>query len=233
MDERVLSAAANNAQWCDLVCRSHGIPTAFDERVWVALRRAPEFYPDVVTLVPGVVAEELPASVLDAPGAYVKDSFADLDLGPCGYEELFEAQWIFRAPAAAPRGRGLDWTSVETEQRLVEWTEAAGLTGILPGGLLRDPAVRFLAARTADGLAAGAIAHRTGSVAGVSNVFARTVTTEEAWDGLADAANAVFRSLPLVGYESGDPLQAALAAGFIAIGELRVWKDANAPALSS
>jgi hypothetical protein len=68
VDDRVLWAAANNARWCDLVCRSHGIPTAMHPGVWVALRRAPELYPDAVTLLPGVVAEDALRSAPDGPG---------------------------------------------------------------------------------------------------------------------------------------------------------------------
>lgn len=45
-----MNPARNNADWCDLVCRSHGIGTARDEAAWVALRRSPPFYPDAVTL---------------------------------------------------------------------------------------------------------------------------------------------------------------------------------------
>jgi hypothetical protein len=78
--------------------------------------------------------------------------------------------------------------------------------------------VRFLIAH-----GAGAIVNRTGPVVGVSNVFTTTITADEAWAGIAPAVAAAFPSLPLVGYEQGDELQAALAAGFTQVGALRVW----------
>ena len=39
----------------------------------------------------------------------------------------------------------------------------------------------------------------------------------------ADAVAAIAPTLPLVGYEHGPTLEAALAAGFDPIGPLRVW----------
>jgi hypothetical protein len=44
-------AAANNADWCDLVCRAHGVETRFDEDAWTSRTRTPPGYPDAVTLV--------------------------------------------------------------------------------------------------------------------------------------------------------------------------------------
>src|SRR5437660_9690028 len=100
MDDRARCAAANNARWCDLVCRSHGIPTAMAPGLWVALERSPELYPDAVTLLPSVSVQDVLAAVQDGPGCSVKDSFATLDLGRAGFDELFQAQWIFHEPAA-------------------------------------------------------------------------------------------------------------------------------------
>lgn len=191
--------------------------------VWVARRRAPELYPDAVTLFPGVAAQDALRSTQGGPGCSVKDSFADLDLARLGFDELFEAQWIFRAPAPAPPTSTLSWTVAKTDDELAEWAYAAGLTNTIRDELLRDSSVRILAARGPDGLTAGAVANRSESVVGVSNVFTTTVSVDAVWFSLADAIAAVFPSLPLVGYERSEDLQAALAAGFTAIGALRVW----------
>ena len=85
-------AVANNADWCGLVCRAHGIATRIETGFWVAAERSPELYLDAVTLSPGVEVGEVLEAVDDGPGCSVKDSFADLDLGPYGFEELFEAR---------------------------------------------------------------------------------------------------------------------------------------------
>ena len=104
----MISAAENNGRWCDQVCRSQGIPTAMRRTHWVALERSPELYPDAVTLLPDATAEEVLASTQAGPGCSVKDSFAALDLATLGFEELFEARWIYRVAGTvegAPPGR--------------------------------------------------------------------------------------------------------------------------------
>lgn len=224
MDDRLLRAAENNARWCDLVCRSHGIRAATSRGHWVALSRAPELYPDAVTLVPGLSAEDVLRSVQDGPGCSVKDSFADLDLSHLGFVELFAAQWLFRKPSAGSRStRTLRWSAVATVQELAEWADAAGLAETIRVELLSERSVRFLGAHGRSGLCAGTIANRTGSVVGVSNVFNTTAAAADVWNEVADAIAAEFPSLPLVGYEHGEELEAAVAAGFTAIGPLRVW----------
>ena len=74
-----------------------------------------------------------------------------------------------------------------------------------------------------DGLAGGGIANRTGSVVGVSNVFTTTMAVPDAWAGIVHALATLFPSLPQVGYERGESLESALAAGFSEIGPLWVW----------
>src|SRR3954462_805415 len=96
-----MPAARNNAEWCDLVCRTHGIETAFSDRAWVALRRSPRSYPDAVTLSPLPSVGDVLSRIDTSAGCSVKDSFATLDLAEDGFRVLFEAEWIHR-PAAAP-----------------------------------------------------------------------------------------------------------------------------------
>jgi hypothetical protein len=42
-------AAANNAEWCDLVCGTHGAQTRFDEGAWTSRTRTPARGPGAVT----------------------------------------------------------------------------------------------------------------------------------------------------------------------------------------
>ena len=90
-------AVANNAAWCDLVCRTHGVTGGFAADAWTAPVRTPPLYPDAVVLRP----DADPRSVLDridcGSGASVKDSFATLDLAPFGFRVLFDATWIVRS----------------------------------------------------------------------------------------------------------------------------------------
>ena len=35
LDDRIIRAARNNAQWCDAVCRAHGNPGEFHDDIWL------------------------------------------------------------------------------------------------------------------------------------------------------------------------------------------------------
>ena len=180
--------------------------------MWTARGAPPPYYPDVITLAPGV-----PPAAVDAaarPGAAVKDSYADVPLG-AGYRKLFGAAWIAHPPVAGDRG---PWSVVESAEELLRWRERHGAADALVPGLLRDPDVAVLARHDDDRVTAGAIAHRGADVTGLSNVFGL-----DPWDGLAAAAAASFGARPLVGYERGIELPAAVAAGFSVTGPLRVW----------
>lgn len=219
----MLAAAENNARWCDVVCRSHGVPTTRQHGYWAALRRAPSLYPDAVSLRPDAATDDVLRLIDDGPGCAVKDSFAALGLARRGFDELFAAHWIYRGPAPQARPSSLTWSPIVTADALTRWARAAGQSDTFGVELLAEPSVRFLAAFTPDGLAAGAVANRTGNVVGVSNVFATLVSIDDCWAGIAGAVGAAFPGLPQVGYEHGDALQAALAGGFTSVGQLRVW----------
>lgn len=210
-DARVINASVqNNADWCAAVCRAHGIATTDDGEVWRSPVRTPLFYPDAATLVPGLTGDTVLAGVDAGPGASVKDSFADLDLSGHGFSILFEASWIARESGPATDA---EWTVVRTADDLEVWTATwGGPDGIFVPALLDEPEVAIIAVP-----GGGAVLNRTGHVVGVSNVHG------DAWPGAIAAARELFGDLPLVGYESGDDLEPALAAGFTVTGPLRVW----------
>ncbi len=224
MDERVLAAAENDARWCDLVCRAHGISTATQPGHWVALRRPPAVFPDAVTLLPSATAADVLRSAQDDSGCSVRDSFAALDLASLGFDELSEAQWLFRAPALPTVTAAALWSDVETGEELAEWAQAAGASDTYRRELLGEASVRFLALRGKDGLRAGAVATWSASVVGVTIVFTRKLTAHEAWKGLATAVAGHFPAVPLVCRAQGEGRKAALAHGFVETGPLRVWR---------
>ncbi|GAA2477018.1 hypothetical protein GCM10010393_03830 [Streptomyces gobitricini] len=222
------AAARNNAEWCDTMCRAHGRGAgAFGDRAWTHPRRTPPYYPDAVTLVPDAATHD----VLDgidrrAPGCSVKDGFATLDLTGHGFEPLFDAQWIHR-PAAAPvppLAGAAPWEPVRTAAELAAWETAwsdGHPMGLFPPVLLADPATTVLAGRAPDGrIVAGAVvSHSTApDVTGVSNLFGT-----DPWPGCLAAITRLRPGTPVVGYEHGDDLTAALRHGFAATGPLRVW----------
>ncbi|WBB68179.1 hypothetical protein [Micromonospora sp. WMMD812] len=236
-------AAADNAQWCGSVCASHGLAGRTDADAWSVPRRSPPWYPDAVTLRPGVRAAVLLNRIDDGPGASVKDSFADLDLAPYGFRVLFAADWIHRPPAdppalgepaadapaarrpgtgrsAAQRPGAVPLTPVTSPDRLAAWAAAHGGGALFRPELLADPRVTVLARYAPDGsVAGGAVLHRSGPATGVSNVFAVGDGVAEIWAGIC----ATRPGAPLVGYESGPDLDPALRVGFARVGPLRVW----------
>jgi hypothetical protein len=206
-----MDAARNNALWCDAVCRARGIPTAFSDDVWTALRRSPPYYPDAVTLTAGATADQVLRDIDTSAGCSVKDSFATLDLSGHGFRVLFDAEWIRRDAAPAPPGEPA-WTPVRDPADFGRWD----VGDVFRPALLTEPGVIFLA-----GPDGGVIANRTGDVVGLSNLVARGDI--DAWAEAVHAITSHHPGLPIVGYESGDDLAAAGRAGFVRTGPLRIW----------
>jgi hypothetical protein len=219
------AAARNNAEWCDLVCRSHGLGTKWEKSAWKSQRRSPRFYPDAVSLDTSVTAADLLEGIDRSAGCSVKDSFASLDLTPEGFRILFEATWIQRPPTPPQSlDNGLVWRIVRTADELRMWAAAHGGGEVFRPELPAQPEIAFLGAYDSAGtLAGGAIAHRGQDVAGVGNVFACDHDPRAIWASVSGAVTDNYPDLPIVGYESGTNLELALRAGFEESGSLRVW----------
>lgn len=229
-ESRARAAARNNAEWCDAVCRAHGLPGAFDADAWTNAHRTPRYYLDAVTLAATASAEHVLDRIDTAsPGCSVKDSFTRLDLTGAGFRVLLEAEWIYR-PQPDPVSTGLldiPWKPVRDGAGLMEWEAAwsdrQDELGLFPSDLLTDHMVIFLGARLGGRLIAGCVANSRSLVVGVSNLFVLDGDLDTAWAG---ALAAIARHSPgraVVGYEYGDTLAAALRQGFRPVGQLRVW----------
>jgi len=97
------AAARDNAVWCS----SQSTPGKWTDMAWTTRQRAPEFYPDAVTLHPFATADDVLRGIDDGAGASVKDSFATLDLSPRGFDVLFDGTWV---RLANPNEKGeFDW----------------------------------------------------------------------------------------------------------------------------
>jgi hypothetical protein len=223
---RVQEAALNNAEWCHVFCRSHGIVGCFDDAAWSSAERTPAFYPDAVTLVPGCSAETLISQVDATPGCSIKDSFADLDLSAYGFEALFTAEWLCQEQV---RGRALSkgWSTVvaadELERWEAVWGEPPAPRPFFRSELLADERVKILARSNEGRFRAGAVANCSPGVIGLTNLFDVDGDLESVWSDSASAARAVWGRMPVVGYDTGKSLDAAHRAEFEPIGSIVVW----------
>ena len=103
------------------------------------------------------------------------------------------------------------------------WDNGDGNADLFRPELLDDPATFVLAGQSTDGrVVAGAVAGCSDQVVGISNVFALD-GPDAAWLVVLDAVNRLFPTLPVVGYEQGDDLAAAVRHGFEPVGPLRIW----------
>ncbi|MBT2500816.1 hypothetical protein J7E25_17100 [Agromyces sp. ISL-38] len=216
-------AARNNAAWCAVVGRHNAVESHVANGVWRAHGVMPTGYPEAVTLERGIVRADV-LEALPAGARSIKDSFADLDLSRDGFHVLFDASWIALdtagATAAARSGEHLRLERVRSPAALQEWASAHGNRAAFTSGLLDEPAVAILAARSSDAVTGGAILNDGEGVVGVSNVFGPAASVYRA--AIAEA-RARFPGRPVVGWEPDDGLAAPLAAGFGIVGALRVW----------
>ncbi len=223
-------AARNNAEWCDAVCRAHGLPGAFDADAWTSAHRTPRYYPDAVTLAPTASGEHVLDRIDTAsPGCSVKDSFASLDLTGMGFRVLLEADWIYR-PHSDPVSAGrldIRWEPVRDGAGLLAWEAAwsddQDELGLFPFELLTDHIVTFLGGRLGGRVVAGCVASSSSLVVGVSNLFSLDGDLDTAWAGALAAVDRRLPGRPIVGYGHGDTLAAAVRQGFRPVGRLRVW----------
>ena len=231
--ELCAAAARNNATWCDAMARLHGAAGAFAAAAWINRRPAPRFHPNLVTLN-GPHETRAHRAALDllmrsppAPSWAVKDSFAALDLGPMGFDPLFEARWIHRA-AGAFGVAGAE--RVTSAAMLAAWEQAwrAGEADaeerLFPPALLNEPDHTVIAAMQDGAIVGGCVATRSDGVLGISNLFAPAQDDGAVRMACLDAAACFMPAAPLVGYEHGDSLARMTELGFRATGALRVWQ---------
>lgn len=120
------AAARENAEWCGLPERGDGF--------WFSRVRTRPYYPDAVTLFPGIDVDEILAEIDTSPGASIKDSFDDLE--PPGFERLFRAHWLVGRRETLPEPRGtLDGRATAHRSEHV-----TGLGNVAPGVVWADAA---------------------------------------------------------------------------------------------
>lgn len=147
------------------------------------------------------------------PGRWaVKDSFNALDLSRAGFDVLQEASWI---RCVMP---------VDGPSSDIDWQRETGGKAKLPFG---DPNFAMFTGRRGFGVVAGGMLYCAEGVVGMFNVVAEAADAVAVWRSLILLASRTFPRLPLVGYESGNELAAALDAGFEIGDPLRIWVRAR------
>jgi hypothetical protein len=229
-------AAKNNADLCDCICRSHGVPGEFHGHMWANRRSVPPFYPNAITLDGSKSIEQYEVirelTNIGIPSRWaVKDSFETLDLTSEGFRELLTGQWIYWPGTSRIRKvhrEAIRWETVKDEKGLINWERA--WRGKTPEGkriflppLLGDDRVFIVAVFREDSIVAGCIGNRSNESVGVSNIFLPNEKSLEFRAGCVAAILDWSQGLPVVGYESGEDLMAMGALGFESVGPLRVW----------
>ena len=223
MDPRLRTAVDANVGWYDDLCALHGVGSMLVDGLWSALDTPPPLHSDAVVVEPEVGAGPVLARLDGRDRCGVKDSFATMDLAGEGMKLLFSATWIHRnAPPDRRPGVPAGWRAVAGAAELAEWTSQHDTRDVLLAPLLRRAHFRILAKRVGDRIVAGAVARLGSGTVDVSNVYVVPGHRLD-WAELAEVVGAFFPGRPLVGYERGDALAAALDGGFAPVGELRVW----------
>ena len=223
MDPRLRRAVDLSVGWYDDICALHGVGSILADGVWSALDTPPPLYSDAVVVEPAVTADRVLVRLNGRAHCGVKDSFARMDLSGEGMVLLFSATWIHREGGpwrerSVPPG----WAAVTSVGELAEWTGRHDTGDVLLPPLLQRAHFRILAKYVDKRIVAGAVARLGSGVVDVSNVYA-VPGNQMDWAELAAVIGAHFPDRPLVGYEHGDDLSAALDGGFVPTGELRVW----------
>jgi hypothetical protein len=179
----------------------------------------PRFYPNLVTLShdeADIAEQRSTVEILqksNLPGRWaVKDSFNTLDLARLGFDVLLEASWIRSVMPVGDASTDIAWTR-ETDAR-------RGLP-------FDDPDFAMFTGRRGFGVAAGGMLYRAEGVVGLTNVVADAADAVAVFRSLILLSAQTFPRLPVVGYESGAELQAALDAGFEIGDPLRIWVRAR------
>ncbi|OOQ59804.1 hypothetical protein [Mucilaginibacter pedocola] len=209
----------NNAEWCGIICATHGAPGSVQQNIWRSPGPVPPYYPDLVTLSSSIDTNAVVDAMRGLPLLKsLKDSFNSLELEAHGFHKLFEAQWVNYADETETT---IDFKIADTSEKLQAWEKAWGndkQDRIFKDSLLQHPEIKFVYHEDYGKIISGGIIHTSHGVAGLSNFFCRDNSRQ-----YRSALVAFAQALPVVGYESGDALQEAVAIGGKKMGPLSVW----------
>lgn len=206
--------------------------------LWWNAKPSPPYYPNLITVSPSVditrMMDVLQELSKDGAVVGVKDSFNTLDLTLSGFSVLFEASWIWRDSVPCqrtPLQRVLRWTKIDSPSSLERWEQEwhpdresdVPIQSIYGKSLLCSSEISFVAAYAGSDLVAGAALAATESTIGVACTFFRGINPQNIRQELISYITEAYPGCPILGYESGDELEAMKELGFREAGPLRVW----------
>ncbi len=225
MDPRLRSAVDASIGWYEDMCALHGVPTRMSVGLWTAQAAPPPLHSEVVSVEPAVTVAQVMGCLGGRPPAGVKDSFALLDLAGEGMSLLFTADWLHRPGASAATGWPGSWRVVESPEQLAEWTGHHDTRDVLIPGLLARGHVKVLARYASSGdMVGGAVARLGSGVVDISNWWQSPGAALD-WEELTSAVGFLWPERAQVGYARGESRDAAVQAGFVAVGPLRVFAN--------
>ncbi len=207
------------------VFAAHGLARTRTRRIWHSSEEPPAYYSNILLLDPGG-KDELLIGVADLKrtsprGFTFKDGYSVIDGEAEGLKLLFSAAWIMRLPqhddaTVAP------WKQVCSEEELATWEKAWSLSSPttrrnFPEGILEDSSVTFFFDDGPSGPKGGCIVNQSKECVGLSNIFGGS------YDDALTCALSIARGKPVVGYERGADLDAAMTAGFRNVAPLNIW----------
>jgi hypothetical protein len=218
-------AVMNNAVWCGIISKLHGCRIRSENNLWGLDKKAPTYYPDVITLSNDIGNDEVFNFIGDSQAEFIKDSFSSLKIEE-KYESLYEASWIYHKPAIVEDTEKAAYRKISSKEELQCWTSVSGLNGILLPDILSHPDV-FVYAKEGDKIIAGFIVNVSGETIGVSNVFSCGDAAASIWRDIVHVTSQNHVGKHLVGYEQDEDLIAAVAAEWEIVGNLKVWRKRN------
>jgi len=227
-DQRAIMAAQNNADWYAMMFDVHGLRYRRSDIAFLAIDKPPPYHSRMTTVDP--LAQEqllqLISQNIHCTGFGVKDAFNCLQLESQGMTALFSANWIYADRIQSANTN--NWVQIHSLDDLLLWENAWKAGGSpsnqtqFPKPILSRNDVFIWGRRSTTGFDAGVIANVSTDCVGLSNCFGQDAFPAAA-ALCAQLASSQPRKLPIVGYERGDDLDAALQSGFTTTGNLRVW----------
>jgi hypothetical protein len=214
-------AVKNNVVWCEIISRLHGCESRVENNLWGLNKKAPIYYPDVITLSTEVHTNELLNFIGDTQVEYIKDSYASLQLKD--FEVLFEANWIYHELDGKLSSGNGSYKKICSDEELLRWNIASSLEGVLHPDILSHPDVSIYA-NVGEVVTNGFIVNCSGDTIGVSNVFSTEHNSDFIWTDIIEVINQNHNGKHIVGYESDETYIEAVEAGWQSIGSLKVWK---------